>query len=63
MEIQTRPKKPPDAGYLKLKRVGPGPVLMNTYGDDNGLHEEEFVYTERDTMGDMGVRTVPYGRT
>ena len=78
VDIQTRPKKPPDAGYLKLERVGPGllktgillmhimlmmnpmiivsgPVLMNTYGDDNRLHEEEFVYTERDTMGDMGV--------
>ena len=24
VEIQTRPKKPPDAGYLKQKRVGPG---------------------------------------
>jgi hypothetical protein len=22
--IQERPKKPPDAGYFKLKRVGPG---------------------------------------
>ena len=78
--IQTRPKKPPDAGCLKLKRVGPGllkngiqlihlmlmlypmimksgPVLMNTNGDDNELHdiEYEFVYTEGDTMGDVGV--------
>ena len=81
VDIQTRPKKPPDAGYLKLKRVGPGllktgillmhimlmmnpmiivsgPVLMNTYGDDNRLHEEEFVYTERGTMGDMGVASM-----
>ena len=35
-----------------------GPVLMNTYGDDNRLHEEEIVYTERGTMGDMGVVSI-----
>jgi hypothetical protein len=47
VEIQTRPKKPMIMVF--------GPVLMNTYGDDNGLPEEEFVYMERDIMGDMGV--------
>jgi hypothetical protein len=34
-----------------------GPVLMDTSGDDNKLNdiEYEFVYTEKDTMGDVGV--------
>ena len=59
--IQTRPRKPPDAGCLKLRRVGPGllkpgPVLMNPYGENDELHdiENEFVYTDGDTMADEG---------
>ena len=78
--IQTRPKKPPDTGCEKLKRIIPGllktgillvnlmltlypiimisgPVLMDTSGDDDKLKniECEFVYLEKDTMGDVGV--------
>jgi hypothetical protein len=59
--IQTRPRKPPDAGCLKPRRVGPGlmepgPILVNPGGDDDELNdiENEFVYMEGDTMADEG---------
>ena len=101
VERQTRPRKPPDAGCLKLKKIGPvmlkagfmltllmlmmttrilimkmigtlkktrfvmmypmmmisGPVLMETCGDDNESHdiEDEFVYTEEESKGDVGL--------
>ena len=34
-----------------------GPILIDTSGDGNKLNdiEYEFVYTEKDTMGDVGV--------
>ena len=98
---QTRPRKPPDAECLNLKKIVPvmlktgfmlmllmlmminpilimkktgtlmktrsvmmypmmmisGPVLMETYGDDNESHdiEDEFVYTEEESKGDVGL--------